>query len=102
MPRHVHFVLALLGSCAIAGCSVMAHDAAVPMVRARFTEEYDCPDKKLDVEPMVGQRYRVTGCGKRATYNTQCVALQCAVAEDGKEAQGFRDRPTLDEMGGAP
>ena len=102
MHSAARFVLASLGCFAAAGCSAFATDAAVPMVRARFTEEYKCPDKKLEVEPLVGQRYRVTGCGKRATYNTACRGLQCAVSEDGKEAQGFRDRPTLDETPGAP
>lgn len=74
------------------GCNTARHPA-VPMVRGEATKDLTCPQRQIDVQPLMGGRYRATGCGRSAVYGSACEQLACTVAREGKEPTPWRGRP---------
>lgn len=51
------------GLCALSGCFFRAGTVA-----GRFSGEFVCPEKQVKVEQISKERFRATGCNRRATY----------------------------------
>jgi hypothetical protein len=75
----------------LAGCAAM-QEPALPMVRARAEKDLRCAGDNLEVEEMIGGKYRVDGCGRTAVYDTVCDNVKCSVSLEGEEAPAWRDR----------
>lgn len=68
------------------------------MVRARASDDLDCPQKDVRLEAIeLGNRYKAIGCGRIKIYRTACHGLQCVVAGDDEGTIPWRDRPAPDE-----
>jgi hypothetical protein len=84
---------------ALAGATVACtttKDAAVPLVRVYAEKDLQCASDQIQVHGMIGGRYRATGCGRTAVYDTACEGLQCRVSNEDEEAPAWRDRPDPD------
>lgn len=71
-------------------------DAAVPMVRIRAEKDLRCASDQIQVQSLIGGRYRASGCGRTQTYDSACDGLQCQVTNEDEEAPAWRDRPDPD------
>jgi hypothetical protein len=73
-------------------CTTARHPA-VPMVRGEAQKDLVCPQKRIEVRPLMGNRYQAEGCGRSAVYGSACTHLDCTVAREGKEPTPWRGRP---------
>lgn len=91
-------LLAGLFTLVSAGCTINSRGAAEPMVRSRASDDLDCAQREIRLEPLeIGNRYKASGCGRSKIYRTACQALECVVAGDDEPAIPWRDRPGPDE-----
>jgi len=76
------------------GClnNINGRGAAEPLVRARASSDFDCPDGDIRVSEEFGGRYKAVGCGRKAYYQTACDGLSCVVEGEGTLVP-WRDRP---------
>jgi hypothetical protein len=85
-------VLGLALGLAPAACTTVKN-AAMPMVRVEAEKDLQCDGAFVEVEPLLGGRYRAEGCGRVSMYNTVCEGLLCEVAREGEEPPAWRGRP---------
>ena len=84
--------LALLASCTNT-ISMSGAKAAIPEARVVAEKDLDCPQQQIHIEEQLGGRLLASGCGRKALYHAQCVALQCTVRSEDDRSIPFRDRP---------
>lgn len=87
---------ALIAVVGVAASCTMNKDAAVPLVRVHAEKDLQCASAQIQVTAMVGGRYRASGCGRTAIYDSACEGLQCRVTNADEEAPAWRDRPEPD------
>jgi hypothetical protein len=59
----------------------------------RAGKDLKCPEARIAIAPLLGGRYKATGCGREAIYHSACAGLECSVGREGEDAPAWRDRP---------
>ncbi len=85
-------LLGVLPLLVLAACA-SNRGAAIVLVRIHAEKDLQCASDRIEVRGMLGGRYRATGCGRSAVYNSACEGLQCQVANEDEAAPAWRDRP---------
>ena len=95
--RPAWLILLLAGPAALlTGSCTTAKHPAMPLVRMHAAKDLRCPDKKIHVTPLLGNRYKATGCGRTAVYFGACEQLQCSVGDEDTAPPPWRGRPDPD------
>ncbi|HEY4122608.1 MAG TPA: hypothetical protein VGM56_32310 [Byssovorax sp.] len=90
-------IFSFLAVAALAACtntiSMSGASPAIPEARVVAEKDLDCPQQQIHIEEQLGGRLLASGCGRKALYHAQCVALQCTVRGEDEPSIPFRDRP---------
>lgn len=90
---------------ALVGCVLMMAGGCTNAAVVRFSNEYRCPQNAVQVEDLGAASYRVTGCGRSATYVCRSVQYQgaiCVLNVEGQHTQTSAAPPTAREDVGRP